>query len=148
MNLLKQHFIVFLLSLLSLPVIAQNSYQVTLLRAAPGELGELIDHVKTQKVQAKNNMIIMRHSQGDHWDLMLLTPFDKPEMYNYGEWVDFQHDFLAESVISWNDLLKIDSESGLYHVEMFRAAKGLEENLLEQRRMENVWFKQMGKNEK
>lgn len=147
MNVLKQFFIVSLLSLLSLPLVAQNSYQVTLLRAAPGELGELIDHVKAQKVQAKNNMIIMRHSQGDHWDLMLLTPYEKPAMYDYGKWVDFQHDFLAESVIGWNELLKKDSESGLYHVEMFRAAKGLEESLLEQRRMENVWFRKMGKGE-
>jgi hypothetical protein len=137
--------LVFLLLLTSSSLIAQNSYKVTLLRAAPGELGGLLERVKQQKADAQGELIIMRHSQGDHWDLMLLAPFDKPEMDDYGNWVDFQHDFLAESETNWKELLELDSNSGLYHVEMFRAAKGLEEELLEQRRMENVWYQKIGK---
>lgn len=136
-----------LLVILSFPVLAQNEYQVTLLRAAPGELGELLEHVKMQKSDASGNLMIMRHSQGDHWDLMLLAPFDKPEMDDYGNWVDFQHDFLVESETNWDELLKKDSDAGIYHIEMFRAAKGLEKKLLEQRRMENVWYSEIGKGE-
>jgi len=132
---------------MSIPLIAQNNYKITLLRAAPGELGNLLEHVKLQKNSAGEEMMIMRHSQGDHWDLMLLTPFKNLEMYKYSKWVDFQHDFLAESETNWKELLKKDSESGLYHIEMFRAAKGLEEELLEQRRMENVWYSEIGKDE-
>lgn len=147
MKTLRLIFSLLLISLFSIPVLSQNDYHITLLRAAPGELGDLLDHVKKQKKEAQGDMIIMRHSQGDHWDLMILAPFEAPEMYNYGKWVDFQHDFMAESEISWGQLLERDSNSGLYHVEMFRAAKGLEEELLEQRRMENIWYREIGKGE-
>ena len=129
-----------LITILSFPVFAQNNYQVTLLRAAPGELGELLEHVKTQKSDADGNMMIMRHSQGDHWDLMLLAPFSKPEMYDYSNWVDFQHDFLVESEADWKTLLEKDSDAGLYHIEMFNAARGLHDELLEQRAMENIYY--------
>lgn len=122
------------------PSFAQNDYQITLLRAAPGELGELLDYVKKQKSDVEGNMMIMRHSQGDHWDLMLMAPFTKPVMHNYSEWVDFQHDFLVESKVSWTELLEKDSEAGLYHIEMFNAAHGLHDELLEQRAMENIYY--------
>jgi hypothetical protein len=147
MKTLRLIFSLLLISFFSPPVLSQNNYQITLLRAAPGELGDLLEHVKTQKKEAQGDMIIMRHSQGDHWDLMILAPFKAPEMYDYGNWVDFQHDFMAESETPWSELLEKDSNSGLYHVEMFRAAKGLEEELLEQRRMENVWYNEIGKGE-
>lgn len=138
---LKKSLIPALLIILcSAPLFAQNNYQVTLLRAAPGELGELLDHVKTQKSDAEGNMMIMRHSQGDHWDLMLMAPFQKPEMYDYSNWVDFQHDFLVESEVSWEQLMQKDADAGLYHIEMFNAARGLHEELLEQRAMENIYY--------
>lgn len=136
----RQAIIILFLPLLSAPVVAQNDYQVTLLRAAPGELGDLIEYVKKQKSDTDDNMMIMRHSQGDHWDLMLLAPFSKPEMHDYGEWVDFQHDFLVESDVSWKELLEKDSISGLYHIEMFNAAHGLHDELLQQRAMENIYY--------
>lgn len=142
MNLKRYLFSLITCVLLSIPTLAQNDYQVTLLRAAPGELGELIDHVKELKKSSNDNMMIMRHSQGDHWDLMLLAPFDKPEMVDYSNWVDFQHDFLVESDVNWNDLQKKDSNAGLYHIEMFNAANGLHVELLEQRAMENIYYKE------
>lgn len=140
MKKIRKGLIAFLLFMVSTPIIAQNDYQVTLLRAAPGELGELIEYVKKQKTNADGNMMIMRHSQGDHWDLMLMTPFEKPEMHDYSEWVDFQHDFLVESDVSWKELLEKDADAGLYHIEMFNAAHGLHDELLEQRAMENVYY--------
>jgi hypothetical protein len=140
MKKIRQGLIAFLLFMVSTPVIAQHDFQVTLLRAAPGELGSLIEYVKNQKSDADGSMMIMRHSQGDHWDLMLMTPFEKPEMHDYSEWVDFQHDFLVESDVSWKELLEKDADAGLYHIEMFNAAHGLHDELLEQRVMENVYY--------
>ncbi|XWN36573.1 MAG: hypothetical protein ROO71_11505 [Balneola sp.] len=140
MTKIKQALLTIILLMLATPVVAQNDYQVTLLRAAPGELGNLIEYVKKQKSDSDGSMMIMRHSQGDHWDLMLLTPFSKPEMHDYSEWVDFQHDFLAESDVSWKELMQKDAEAGLYHIEMFNAAHGLHDELLEQRAMENIYY--------
>ena len=136
----RQAVFALLFLLLGTPILAQHHYQVTLLRAAPGELGELLEYVKKQKSDVEGNMMIMRHSQGDHWDLMLMAPFSKLEMHNYSEWVDFQHDFLVESDVSWKELLEKDSESGLYHIEMFNAARGLHDELLQQRPMENIYY--------
>ena len=141
----RQAVFALLFLLLGTPILAQHHYQVTLLRAAPGELGELLEYVKKQKSDVEGNMMIMRHSQGDHWDLMLMAPFSKLEMHNYSEWVDFQHDFLVESDVSWKELLEKDSESGLYHIEMFNAARGLHDELLQQRAMENIYYNEINR---
>ncbi|MFI5105539.1 MAG: hypothetical protein ACHP79_11500, partial [Terriglobales bacterium] len=53
-------------------------YKVSLVQAAPGKLPELIDLYKARAaaVQAAGDEapLWMRHSQGDHWDLMILSP--------------------------------------------------------------------------
>src|ERR1700758_2826201 len=53
-------------------------YKVTLVQAAPGKLLELIDLYKQQATAARDfgdePPLYMRHSQGDHWDLMILFP--------------------------------------------------------------------------
>ena len=46
-------------------------YRATLLQAAPGRLLELIEEVRPS---ASERRIVLRHSQGDFWDLMLLEP--------------------------------------------------------------------------
>ena len=121
---------------------ADNQYQVSLLRAAPGHMPELIDLVKARKVQLKGNMLIMRHSQGDHWDLMLMSPsseeLTKPTSYQSK--ADFQHDFMVSSERDWNSLQKLSSGANMFHIEMFQAAMGQYENLLEQRKMENNYL--------
>ena len=117
-------------------------YQVTLLRAFPGELPQLIEKVKNDKINLKGNMLIMRHSQGDHWDLMLLSPApnDLSKPVSYQSLVDFQHDFLATSQNDWNQIQSLASGSGLFHIEMFHAAKGKYPALLKQRHMENQYL--------
>ena len=51
-----------------------------MLQAAPGRLLELIDVVKKHAALAAAGgeaaPVIMRHSQGDHWDLAVLWPMD------------------------------------------------------------------------
>src|SRR5262249_20152601 len=53
-------------------------YKVTLVQAAPGKLLELIDLYKSRTTvlqrSGEETPLWMRHSQGDHWDLMILFP--------------------------------------------------------------------------
>ena len=121
---------------------AENHYQVSLLRAYPGKLPELIESVKHRQAQNKQELLLMRHSQGDHWDLMLLMPVANvwPEQHSYQAKVDFQHDFLVTSVSDWNSVKQLSRDAGLFHIEMFRAARGRYAELLEQRNMENNYL--------
>src|SRR6478736_3773546 len=53
-------------------------YKVSLVQAAPGKLVALIDLYKARAAELKQAgdeaPLWMRHSQGDHWDLMILFP--------------------------------------------------------------------------
>ena len=53
-------------------------YKVTLVQAAPGKLLDLIDLYKARAAELRQAgdeaPLWMRHSQGDHWDLMVLFP--------------------------------------------------------------------------
>src|ERR1051325_7327346 len=53
-------------------------YKAKLVQAAPGSLVELIDLNKALLTAYRNagdeQPLIMRHSQGDRWDLLLLIP--------------------------------------------------------------------------
>jgi len=53
-------------------------YKVSLVQAAPGKLPELIDLEKARAAGLQSAgdeaPLWMRHSQGDHWDLMIIFP--------------------------------------------------------------------------
>src|SRR6185503_9438161 len=53
-------------------------YKTKLVQAAPGKLLEVIDLLKASQAGYKNaddeQPLLMRHSQGDHWDLLVLIP--------------------------------------------------------------------------
>src|SRR5437763_13530672 len=55
-----------------------NFYKATLVQAAPGKLLELIRLYQSSAQRTGDNgganLLWMRHSQGDHWDLMILYP--------------------------------------------------------------------------
>ena len=121
-----------------------HHYTTTLLRAAPGELPDLLDRLKSEREELRGNLLIMRHSQGDHWDVMLLRPFDGIELPNYGYFADYQHDFIVSTDVSWDSLKSAGSASGLYHIEMFHARRGHYDALLKQRRMENAYYGEIG----
>src|SRR5437868_5955088 len=65
-------------------------YKVTLVQAAPGKLLDLIDIYKSQAAELKQAgdeaPLWMRHSQGDHWDLMVLFPLS-----SYSEYYQPEH---------------------------------------------------------
>lgn len=121
---------------------ADQQYRVTLLRAAPGNLAQLIEKTSHYKAQQKNDVSIMRHSQGDHWDLMMLEPAGKAPLktQDFRAIADFQHSFLAKSRISWQQLKPKTTVSGLFHIEMFHAVHGKSQELLKQRAMENQYL--------
>jgi len=121
---------------------ADNLYQVSLLRAYPGQMPMLIEAAKNEKSKLQGKMIIMRHSQGDHWDLMLLQPAPETigQPTRYAKFVNFQHDFLASSDEAWAKIAAKSATSGLFHIEMFHALRGKHEALLKQRRMENEYL--------
>lgn len=121
---------------------AQTNYHVSLLRAAPGFMPELIEQAKATKQALKGDMLIMRHSQGDHWDLMLMMPQRAAALNvkSYQSLVNFQHDFLVKSEVGWDALQSESKGADLFHIEMFQAGRGLYDKLLEQRMMENNYL--------
>ena len=63
----------------------EQLYHVTLTRATPGELLSLIDLIKEDITNHDQLGIakptLMRHSQGDQWDLMLIYPIESMEAH-------------------------------------------------------------------
>ncbi len=139
---MKPILLVALFSTLSCFTTAADLYRITLLRAAPGNLPALIEQTQSYKKKQQDELSIMRHSQGDHWDLMLLepagkTPLKEPEFHQLA---DFQHSFLAESETSWVTIKSKAVVSDLFHIEMFHAVHGKAQQLLQQRQMENQYL--------
>ena len=65
----------------SAPPADSTLYSTVLIQAAPGKLTELLavvhDHLAVHDAARQARPFIMRHSQGDHWDLMLLQPIGR-----------------------------------------------------------------------
>jgi hypothetical protein len=145
---------------------AENSYlyKASLVQAAPGKLLDLIDLYKARAAayQAVGDEapLWMRHSQGDHWDLMLLYP-----MGSYADFYQAQRiakrqqagqankleDKIREN-IAWQedlfvygpplaDLRKAFAGGAFFHVEMFVALPGKFSDLYKEREMENAYAK-------
>src|SRR3954468_3244008 len=96
-------------------------HRMTLLRAAPGRLLELVAAVKGRG-------LVLRHSQSDQWDLMVLAP-----LASYADLAPAAP--LADpALVAWQgdeivrgpDVTRLDGfqAAGLYHIEMFVALAG------------------------
>ena len=88
-SLLRILTVISLLFLLAvLPLSAQPLYKVSLFRAAPGELLPLIENMKERvqnyKKSGGDTPFIVRHSQGDQWDLMVYEHIESYQVY-YGK---------------------------------------------------------------
>lgn len=137
-------------------------YKVTLVQAAPGKLPELIELYKARAAAlaaaGDEAPLWMRHSQGDHWDLMLLYPlgsyaeFYKPDRLaarakaeqasadKFKEDIAWQEDlFCFGPAIA--DLRKAFANGSFFHVEMFIALPGKFPDLYKEREMENAYAK-------
>jgi hypothetical protein len=135
-------------------------YKVTLVQAAPGKLLELINLYKQQAAAAKefgdDAPLFMRHSQGDHWDLMILFPVKSYTDYyqseraakraalaanlapKFGEDIAWQEDLFAYGP-PLADLHKSFTDGGFFHIEMFVSLPGKFNDLYKEREMENAY---------
>ena len=143
-------------------------YNTRLIRATPGELAELIELLKARSVyhQASGDEppFMMRHSQGDQWDLLLIYPIGDYATY-YSPARIAQRARAASKIghpddllpfIAWQeetffhgpplDVMQSRMEgAGFFHVEMFTALPDRREELLEQRKMENVYLAELAR---
>jgi len=145
-------------------------YKVSAVRAAPGSMSDLLAWIAALRASnyfedaGESPPFIMRHSQGDQWDLLIISPM--------GNWSDyFSEDSIgkrdaasakhAELLASGDALLAFDEDhfaygpslaafsaayddNDFYHIEMFEAAPGKSNELFEQRRMENNYLSATG----
>ena len=139
-------------------------YKVSLVQAAPGKLLEIIDLYKARAAEMKQAgdeaPLWMRHSQGDHWDLMILFPFgsyseyyqtDRMSKRKQAEQASKLDDKLKEDIAWQEDLFvygpaldnlrKAFANGGFFHVEMFVALPGKFADLYKEREMENAYSK-------
>ena len=157
------------------PAAPSTLYRLQMLQAAPGRLLELIDVVKKQAALAvagdEAAPVIMRHSQGDHWDLAVLWPMDDWVAYYSPPRVAKREAAARASgraptnvereldpLVSWHEDLYMRGPSvealrahvkdmGLLHYEMMQALPGRREALIEERRMENAFNRNRGRGE-
>ena len=144
-------------------------YKMTLARAAPGKLLDLIafqqDHLARYEARGDTPPFWMRHSQGDQWDLLLLFPMESYAAYYHPDRLarrqaqaEEQESFRTtwRSLVAWQEdvflygpaldaMQQAFSNASFYHVEMFQALPGMHEKLYEQREMENAYYDVLGR---
>ena len=152
-----------------IPAAAQEPkylYRATLLQAAPGRLLELIEFCKTKVgLDAKDGnqtALWMRHSQGDHWDLLLLFPMESYAEYYNQKRIEQRYvaDVLVRALttntvmVAWQEdifvygppfeeLKAAFPKASFYHVEMMQALPGQLRTLQLERGWENTYAKEL-----
>ncbi len=134
-----------------------DTYWISQYRAAPGKFPALLELVTSTNWNAFEDgpPIVMRHSQGNHWDLMLLgkhadcntnTCLQAAKDFENAanQLVDSDLSFQAMSDTDWSTLKAKDEVSGFYHIEMFNAGAGKHEALMRQRIIENDYIRRIG----
>lgn len=145
-------------------------YKVTTVRAAPGELEALLDYIADVNASdyfeksGETRPFIMRHSQGDQWDLMVIEPWEswsaryskkavekrRKAAADYAEETGDEAPLIAfqEDHFAYGPPVEVIAAAyeanDFYHVEMFNAAPGKAGELMEQRRMENRYLDLVG----
>ena len=127
-------------------------YRFTLLRAAPGRLLDLVGALKAGIAAPASKALVLRHSQGDHWDIMVLQPI--------GSYAAHLKDarpapLVALGLVAWQedgfvrgpdiDQLKGFREGGLFHAEIFHALGEKRAELIKEREMENAYVRGVGR---
>ena len=136
-------------------------YKTKLVQAAPGKLLDLIELQKASLTEyqraGEEQPLMMRHSQGDRWDLLLLIPmksyadYYSPERVSKRKILKATQDKL-DALIAWQedvfvygpslpDVQKAFVSSSFFHVEMFDALAGKQADLFKEREMENAYLK-------
>ena len=128
-------------------------YRMTLVRAAPGRLLEVVGEIQSALAGARAARpdrvpLVLRHSQGDQWDLMVLAPTDM-----FAE--VFERGIAAPGLVAWQEdefvrgpdigAFEGFATGGLYHVEMFVALPDRRGELVREREMENAYERALGR---
>jgi hypothetical protein len=144
---------------------AAQLFRATFVQAAPGRLVELIELEKgllaSYAESGDDVPLWMRHSQGDKWDLLVLSPmgswqaFYAPDRVARREkWRALREGALAKirDAIAWQedvfvfgppaaDVRERFAGAGFFHVEIFVALPGRQKELYREREMENAYQK-------
>jgi hypothetical protein len=139
-------------------------YRASFIQAAPGKLLELIELFRKRAATDENrdeNPLLMRHSQGDRWDLMILYPMGSYVQYyklervkkrayamNF-QWHQFRDDIAwqeDEFVYGppWDEVNGAWNNAGFFHVEIFQSLPAKQLDLIKERDMENAYLKKLG----
>ena len=142
-------------------------YRFVLIQAAPGKLIDLIDLYKRRLpvIAAGGDELpfIVRHSQGDRWDLCVIYPSGSFTEYYSADRVTRREAAAAASgvtneqfarafydLVAWHEDVYVEgpplaafrnyvADLGLVHLEMFQALAGKRDALIEERRMESAF---------
>lgn len=154
--------------LLSTCLQAQYLYRTMTVRAAPGEMLNVIEMYKKLEAFYRDAgdevPFWMRHSQGDQWDILFLYPmgsfaeYYSPERLEGRRRAARRHGVDGDALrrefysrVGWHEEIYVSGPpletvraafqgAGFFHVEMFRALPGKYEELVEQRKMENRYL--------
>jgi hypothetical protein len=148
-------------------------YRFVIVQAAPGKLLDLIELYRSRMpvIAAGGDELpfVVRHSQGDHWDLCIIYPSGSFTEYYSGERVakraaaaeasgvpnaEFARRFY--SMVAWHEDLYAAGPplevfkahirgAGLAHFEMLLALAGKRDDLIKERQMENVFNRERGR---
>jgi hypothetical protein len=142
-------------------------YKTTFVRAAPGKLLDLIalwkDRFGVIEAGGDARPFWWRHTQGDQWDLMMLTPMgsyadyyakakiaerDKAAAAAGLSWAEFARKL--DACVAWKEdvfvfgpplefVKKQFEGTGYYHIEIMVSLPGRQADLYKEREMENVY---------
>jgi hypothetical protein len=152
---------------------ADYLYKAIFLRAAPGKLLDAIALYKSRMpvydASGDARPFLMRHSQGDQWDLMLLFPMESWTAYFSADRVAKRDRAARESgvlqpefarrfyeVVAWHEDVFVEGppleevrkrwdSAGFFHVEIFISLAGKQAELRREREMENKYLEGVGR---
>ena len=151
---------------------AQTLYKAVFVQAAPGRLSDLIALCRARlpvfDAAGDERPLILRHSQGDHWDLLMLVPLGSFHDYyapprvarreqadrETGAAGEFEQRF--RQWVAWHEEVFVDGpqvsalrdavgEAGFFHLEAMMAVPGGHDELLRVREAENVYLRGVGR---
>lgn len=145
-------------------------FKVTTVRAAPGGFSGLLEGIQALKASGhfadagEPAPLVMRHSQGDQWDLLVITPmaswsefYDAAAVKRREDARQSQAALIARlsTLVAFSEdhfaygppfplVKQAFDENNFFHIEMFAAAPGKAKQLMQQRRMENAYLDATG----
>lgn len=142
-------------------------YRFTMLQAAPGKLPDLISlyrqRIPVITAGGDQQPVLIRHSQGDRWDLLVISPTGSFSDYYSRERVARREAAARASglgsaafarqfndVVAWHEDIYAEGpplaelraylkDTGLAHLEMMQALAGKRDELVKEREMENAY---------